>query len=112
MLIICAFDVAAGQIATCGNLHLENQLCIHYTSTHVTIQPPSLHPPFLTNYLEASVFVKLSDVSCAEPPLAVFVYKEIFLVFRLVLVVPHGYVGSADQNLSSRMRLVSATVTT
>lgn len=85
---------------------------MHHTSTHFTIPPPPLHPPFLTNYLEASVFVKLSDVSCAEPPLAVFIYKEIFSGFCLVLVVSHGYAGSTNQNLSSWMRLVGATVTT
>lgn len=67
--------------------------------------------PFLTDYLQAPVLVKLPDVSRAEPPLAVLIHKEVVLVFRLHLVVSHGHVGSADQNLSPRMRLVCAAIT-
>lgn len=72
-------------------------------------QPASV---FLTNYLEASVFVNLSHISCAEPPLAILIYKEILLVFGLALVVSQCNIGSTDQNLSSGMWLVGATVTT
>ncbi len=112
MLLICAFYVEVsepGYITPSCNLH---HLYILYTSAHFSIWPSSLHPPFLTNYLEAPVFVKLSNVSRAEPPLAVLIYKEILLVFCLVLVVSHGYVGSTNQNLPSWVWPVSAAVTT
>lgn len=81
--------------------------------THVhTIQQSSLHPPFLTDYLEAAVLVDLSDVSGAEPPLAVAVYEEILLVLGVPLVVSHRDIGSTDQDLPSGMWLVSAAVAT
>lgn len=67
---------------------------------------------FLTNDLEAAVFVKLSNVSGAEPPLLVLIYKVVLLAFCLPVVVTHGHVGSSDENLSSWMRLVSASITT
>lgn len=71
-------------------------------------QPASV---FLTNDLEAAVFMNFSHISCAEPPLAILIYKEI-LVFGLALVVTLCNIGSTDQNLSSGMWLVTATVTT
>lgn len=66
----------------------------------------------LTDDLEASVGVNLSNVSGAEPPLAVLVHKKVIAVLGLTFVVAHRYIGPADQNLSPRVGLVSAVVTT
>lgn len=54
----------------------------------------------------------LSDVSRAEPPLAVAVHGEILLLLVVALVVAHRDVGAADQNLASWMRFVGAAVAT
>lgn len=91
---------------------LQETICICETSYaspllfHPTSIPP---PPSLTNYLETSIFVNLSNISCAEPPLAILVFEEIL---AFCLVVSHCNVDSTHQNLSSRMWLVGAAVTT
>ena len=54
----------------------------------------------LTNDLEASIRMDLSYVSRTEPALAGFIHKEV-LVLGLVLVVTHGNIGPANQNLTS-----------
>lgn len=67
---------------------------------------------FLTNYLQAAILLDLADVSRAEPPLSILILEEIFLLPGLAPVIPHSDVGSANQDLSSRMWLVSAAVPT
>lgn len=67
---------------------------------------------FLTDDLEAAVVMDLSDVSGAEPPLAVPVHGEILLLLVFALVVAHRDVRAADQNLPSGMRPVRAVVAT
>lgn len=91
--------------------------CCHQTTyfysnlhTHMLINWPT--HLFLTYYLKAPVFVKLSYVSRAEPPLAILIHKEVVLVFRFTLVVSHCYVWSTNHNLSSRTGLVCTTITT
>lgn len=71
-------------------------------------------PPlfFRTDDLEAAVVMDLSNVSCAEPPLAVPVHSEILLLLAFTLVVAHGDVRAADQNLPSGMWPVCAVVAT
>lgn len=66
----------------------------------------------LTDDLEASVRVELSDVSGAEPSLPSLIHKKVVTVFAFTLEVTHRYVGSADQNLSPWVWLVCAVVTT
>lgn len=62
-----------------------------------------------THYLETAVCVNLAHVSCAEPPLTLFIYKKV-LVVALLPVVTHGNVGAADQDFPSWVWLVSAGV--
>lgn len=66
----------------------------------------------LTNYLKAAIFMKLSNVPSAEPPLAVLIHNKVFLFFRIIFIVSHSYIRSADEYLSSGMGLVSASVST
>lgn len=67
---------------------------------------------FLTDDLEAAVVTDLSDVSGAEPPLAVPVHSEILPLHVFTLVVAHGDVGPTDQDLPSGMWPVRAVVAT
>lgn len=66
----------------------------------------------LTDDLEASVRVELSNVSSAEPSLASLIHKKVVTVFAFALEVTHRYVGTADQNLPPWVWLVCAVVTT
>lgn len=66
----------------------------------------------LTDDLEASVGMELSDVSGAEPPLAVLIHEEVVAVLELVFVVTHGYVGTANQDFPPWVGLVCAVVAT
>lgn len=79
---------------------------LHHHTHHTQARGP------LTDDLEASVRVELSDVSGAEPSLAVLIHKEVFTVLGLVFVVTHCYVGTADQDFPPRVGLVRAVVTT
>jgi len=74
-----------------------------------------------THDLKTAVGVNLSDVSGAEPSLALVVGEEVLvfallvfalLVFALLPVVTHGDVGPANQDLASGVGLVSAGVAT
>lgn len=66
----------------------------------------------LTDNLQTTVSMKLSDVSRAEPPLAFLIHKEICTVLLLLLIITHGYVRSTNQNLSSWTGFICAPVTT
>lgn len=68
----------------------------------------SLH----TDNLEAAIRVKLSDVSGAEPTLAVRIHKEVLSVLLLVFIVTHCDVGTANHNLSSWVWFIGAEITT
>ncbi len=56
--------------------------------------------------------VKFSDVSGAEPALAVRIHKEVLSVLLLVFIVTHGDIGTTNQNLSSWVWFICAEVTT
>lgn len=64
----------------------------------------------LTNDLKATVRVELANVSCAEPALAIFVHKKVFLVLRLIFIVTHSNIWPTNQNFPSRSGLVSTVV--
>lgn len=66
----------------------------------------------LTDDLEAAVRVKLADVAGAEPPLSSLVHEKVIADFVCGFVIAHGYVGAADEDLSSGVGLVCAVVTT
>lgn len=66
----------------------------------------------LTNNLQTAISMKLADVSGVEPPLAFLIHEEVLTVLLSVLVVTHGYVGPADQNLPSRTGPVCAAIST
>lgn len=68
------------------------------------------HVCVCTDNLEAAVRMKLPNVSSAEPSLAVRIHEEILTVLLLVLIVSHGDVGPADQNLSSWVWFVCAVI--
>ena len=56
--------------------------------------------------------MELPDVSGAEPSLALLIHEEVIAVLGFVFVVTHGYIGPADQDLSPRVGLIGAEVTT
>lgn len=58
-----------------------------------------------THYLQTSVRVDLSYVSCTEPPLTLLVHKVVLAV-TLVPIVTHSDVRPSNQNLPSGVRFV------
>lgn len=66
----------------------------------------------LTDDLEASVMVELSNVSGTEPPLAVRIHKKVVTVLGIIFVVAHRYIGAANQNFPPWVGLVRTVVTT
>lgn len=66
----------------------------------------------LTNDLEASVRVKLANVTSTEPSLAVLIHKKVLTIVAFFFVVAHRYIGPTNQNLSSWVGLICAVVTT
>lgn len=56
--------------------------------------------------------MEFSNVSSAEPSLAVLVHKEVVLDLAFAFVVTHCDIGPTNQNFPSWVGLVCAVVTT
>lgn len=66
----------------------------------------------LTNDLQTAIRVKLPNISRAQPPLPVFIFKEIRLRFRFVFVIPHCHILATNKNFTSGMWFVSIKIAT